>query len=226
MLKKLFLINIAMFSIALAGYCFSEEQLSKMEIIEYGQSYPDESIASRLNRLETDYFGMVQSGDIDSRIDMLKRMSNNSKRSAILLPEDNYYPGEKRSAMGRFWDNVTDTFSGGTVTGFTPGLDMNSYGYSNSVYGNGFNNFFNNLPYCPYHNRYHNNNFFNRAYRNINRFANSGFNYNYPNFNRHYYGRNHYNRPYSPYYGPYRRMIPQNNLTNLATRSSVHIIKD
>ncbi len=227
MFKKLLLINVVMLSMALTGYCFSEEQLSKLEIIEYGQSYPDESIASRLSRLETDYFGMVQSGDIDSRMDMLKRMSNNSKRSAILLPEDNYYPGEKKSAIGRFWDNITDTFSDGTVTGFTPGLDINSYGYSNNFYRNGFNNFFNSIPnYCPYNNRYYNKNFFNRAYRNINRFGNSGFNYYSPNYIGNYYRPNYYNRPYSPYYNPYSGMIPQNMLTNLTTRSSVHIIKD
>lgn len=234
MIKKIFILNLVFFCTAAIGLCFSENELTNIELSKYGESYANESIAERLNRLETDFFGMAQSGDVDSRINMLNHLAGNSRQSAIINPQDNFYPGKKRSAIRNFWDNVTSTFdTTGSMTGFTPSMTNSSYGYSNNMYRNEFLNFMNgyNNNYCPDHNRYHNNNrYFNNRFLNDNNFINSGLNnryfHNHNNANyhnrvhRHPHGMNG-NYPYNRVHRTYYSVPP-----NVSTRSSVQIIRD
>lgn len=234
MFKKILILNIAYLIGSLAGYCDLGDKLTDIEYAKYGESFTYESISDRLNRLETDYFGMAQTGDIDSRINMLSTMSRSSKQIAVQNPYDAYYTGKQKGKLRTFWDNVTSTFdSTGVMTGYTPSMTTNSYnyGYPTNMYRNEFLNFMNNpQSYCPYHNRYHyNNHILNRPYHN-----NWGM-INNQNINNRYYNRIHspYNNMYNPYWGgqnynPYFR-TPRNMIytpPNIATRSSVHIIKD
>lgn len=255
MLKKIFVLCFLFFMSQMFVYSFSEDELSNIEYYKYGKSYNTDSISSRLNRLETDYFGMAQNGDLNSRLDMLSKMAGNSQNSAFLSPEDSFYPGKKKSAIRNFIDNVSSTFADtGTITGFTPSMST-GYGYSNNIYGNEFRNFMNNYnQYCPYHNRHNNyinrpfnfdrsvhhlgnnwnNPYWNRhrnnynAFYNNNPFINSGNNIHNNHFHR--YPHHHYNvhNPYNNMMYPYPRnyVRPTNLNSNITTRSSVHIIRD
>ena len=233
MIKKLFILNIIFFCSAAIGLCFSENELRNIELSKYGESYTNESIAERLNRLETDFFGMAQTGDIDSRIDMLNHIAMNSRQSAIINPQENFYPGKRKSAIKSFWDNVTSTFdTTGSITGYTPSMTTTGYGYSNNMYRNEFLNFMNGYNnYCPYHNRYHNNNrYFNNQFLNNNNFVNSGLNNSYVHNNKH--NPANYHHRFNQY--PYGNYFPNNRFQrsyfstppNIATRSSVQIIRD
>ncbi len=229
MLRKIIITMVIFISLQAAVYSYSPEQLSNMEMVKYGQSFENDSLSSRLMRLETDLFGMTQSGDIDSRLDMISQMIGSSSSIPVYEPYNAYYPKEKKGIINRFLNNLSDDFSNGALTGFTP--PITSTGYVNDFYGNGFMNYTNNTGrYCPFHNTYHNNGFFNnrndfwygrnkypRALSHRNNFRASRLwrNPNYANFNS-----------YANPYGYYRSPIPTNTYANVLTRSGVHIIKD
>jgi len=226
----------------LISFSFSEDELAGLEYSRYGEVYGSDSLSDRLNRLENDFFGMAQTGDIDSRISMLSKINGNSRGSAIINPMENYYPGQKRSRIRNFWDNVSSTFSdSGSITGFTPPMSSSGYnmGYSNNMYRNSFSNFLNNPGgYCPYHNRYNNfnNRFFNRPYHNNHGFINSGLNNNrFHNFHKPHGCPLHHIHPYQNNINPmFNNYNPNNRFSrtyyqtppNITTRSSVHIIRD
>ena len=142
MLKKfIFLLFLLIISPCIA-LSYTEQNISNLEINQYGQAFVEDSLSDRLNRLEMDMLGMRQSGDIDNRISVLNRMS----LGEIQTPIFDYYKPEKRSAIKNIWNNVSSAFDSGYMTGFIPSFS-NSYG----------NNYYrNNVPeYCPYHNSYH-----------------------------------------------------------------------
>lgn len=239
MLRKIVLSIAILLCVQVCVYSYSPEQLANMEMVKYGQSYENDSLSSRLMRLETDLFGMTQSGDIDSRLDMISQMIGSSASVPAYTPDNSYYsqnnsyyyPQKKESAIKRFWNNLTDDFSSGAITGFTPPLT--STGYVNDLYGNGFMNFTNNSGrYCPLHNTYHNNGFFNNNPHNFwngrNRYHNAfnrGHNFRHPL----HLGRNPYYTNFNSYanpYGYYGNRIPTNTYNNVLSRSTVHILQD
>ncbi len=224
MFFKLAITILCVLLTALSGGCYSDEQLADIEMNRYGQTFENDSLSSRLIRLENDLFGMTQSGDIDTRVDMIAQMASVSNNPSVLADNDNFYPGIKQNPVKKVWNSISSGFSSGSMTGFTP--SVNSYGYSSSNYGNGLWNLFNGAnSYCPYHNTYHNG-FFN----------NHNFPMGYrPNFNRGHFHPNHHlghiphNQFYPSYnspYGVYQNPIPTNYSSDLITRSNVHIIKD
>ena len=205
------------FFIQLMGFCFKEDILNELEYQKYGTTFQNESLGERLNKLETDILGMEQKGSIDERLDLLRRISNNKRQTAIQTPYYENKQNENRSAIRKFFDNLGDI---GTITGFTPSLNTttyhdgsyyNSYGHNNlSNWGHRtFNNFLNNPNnYCPYHNSYHNNHF------------------NHPIHNRHFEIHNNHNNYHHPHPQQY---IPQRNFyvpPNVQSRTSVRIIRD
>ena len=229
MFKKIFLSSLFVFTCVLSCFAYSEDEISLIEQNHYGQVFSDDSLADRLNRLETDFFGMSQTGDINNRLDMLSKMAKNSKGSAIVTPDYDYYSvskTKKGNAIKNLWDNITEPFADGVITGYTPPIDFsnghssysNSYGntfgntFGNSFsnrYGNNFMNFLNNQPqYCPYHNQYHSN--YGNGY------SNSSFR---PNkfFNRRYHNHlsdsnNRYNHRYNNHrFHKHRNYMPSNN---------------
>ena len=236
MFIRFFILGLLFLLSGVYVFAYSDDEISFLEQNQYGQSFESDSLAQRLNRLETDLFGMAQSGDIDSRLDMLFKLSNNSKASAIVTPDYNYYSvsePKKANAFKNFWNNFTEPFSQGVVTGYTPPINYSS---SFSSYGNDFMNFLNNpQQYCPYHNTYHNNNHYHN-YNNLgnNKFLNRPY-HNTINKNGRYYNskfrpkRNyrmtHNNfSPYNPFGSP--SSMPTTGYMNVSTGSSVHILRD
>ncbi|MBQ8886290.1 MAG: hypothetical protein IJY61_01135 [Candidatus Gastranaerophilales bacterium] len=222
MFIKFLYLGLFYFCIQLIGFCYSEEILSELEYQKYGATFQNESLAQRLSKLETDFLGMEQKGSIDERLDLLYRISNNSRTTAIQKP---YYPSssiKKKSAIRKFFDNIGDI---GTMTGFTPSLSSTTYNngsyydsYGNNNLSNWGNRVFNNFldtqnNYCPYHNSHHNNHF------------------NHPIHNRHWMSNN-INREYTHSYMP-QHIHPQNRVVrnfyippNIQSRTSVKIIRD
>lgn len=210
------------FFIQLIGFCYSEDILNELELQKYGATFQNESLAERLGKLETDFLGMEQKGSIDERLDLLYRISNNSRATAIQNPYYENYPVKKKSAIHNFFDNLGDI---GSITGFTPSLNSTSYnnGSYYDSYGHDnlanwghkvFNNFLDRQnSYCPYHNSYHNNYF------------------NQPIHNRHWI-RNNINTSHSQLYVP-QHVYPKNRIVrnfyippNIQSRTSVRIIRD
>ncbi len=222
MIKKIFILTAVLFYGINYANSFSDDDLARIEYSRYGEAFENQSLSERLNRLETDIFGMAQSGSVDDRVSMLAKMSDNNLNSRIISPSENFYPGVKQSKMKSFWNNITEPFSTtSSMTGFTPSWTSSGYGYANNMYRNEFLNFLNNQnQYCPYHNRYHNTNrFFNRLHPN-NGFLNSNVNRPYYHNNLHTHNHIYNQYPYNRNY--YNQYIPP----NIATRTSVHIIKD
>ena len=146
MVRKIVLSFVFVFFISLNADCYIEEQLSFLERNNYGQSFANDSLSERLNRLEMDVLGMRQSGDVDERVSLLTKMSQGN----ISTPSFDYYKPTKRSAIQSILNNVGSVFSNddGFMTGYTPPM-----GFS---YGNNMNNYHYTQPrYCPYHNVYH-----------------------------------------------------------------------
>lgn len=201
MIRKVLITGFLFFAVSLVGFCYSEDELSMIEMKKYGQSFVDDSLSDRLIRLETDMFGMGQSGDIESRINLINRMNANSTYSSIVAPEYNY--SNKKGFLG----NIFDGFSSGTMTGFTPPMT----GYS-SNYGN----------YCPYNHHY--NNRANKPFRNG---YNSGNHHNHNHNFQHRLPRIGAHGPYNTY-NPYAagNERPTYGSTNVITGSRVHILKD
>ncbi len=213
MLKKLIILSLLYFGMSLFGFCFSEDDIAKLEYSKYGEIYTNESISERLTRLENDYFGMTQNGDIDSRINMLSKMTENSKRSAIIDPLESYYPGKKKNSARNFWDNFSSSFSdNGVITGYTPPLY--NQGYSNNIYKNELRNSLNYTNgYCPYNSSY-NDSLFNRfLHKSNNKINKPVYKRNLPTPHNNLRGRR--------LSGSYYQMPP-----NITTRSSVSIIED
>lgn len=237
MLRKIIILIAVISQLFISALAYSDDILNNMEFRKYGTTYSNEDLGSRLRRLETDFFGMAQSGDAETRMNNLQQISGGNSVSAYLPPDDNFYPGKKQSAIKRFFNNMTSSiYDPGVITGYTPPIYNN--GYVNSIYGNEYKNFLNrNNNYCPfnsrnyspsyrqYHNHYYNN--YNPAGNNIYRPYRNNVSSILPSMNTNNIVQ--MNRPYrpyryNPYYNPYSR--PTNQFTNVATRSSVHILQD
>ncbi len=179
MIRKVVLLCCLFFVFAIEGNCYTEDEISNLEFNKYGQTFVNDSLSNRLNRLETDMLGMSQSGDIDSRIDTLIRMSGNN----ISVPSYDYYPSEKKSAIRNIWNGITSSFGydDGQITGFIPPMGL---GYSNSSNHNYYRPHYHRpSSYCPYHNTYH------RPSRNFHRHSpHTAYNPYGPNYQRPTYG--------------------------------------
>lgn len=220
-MKKFILILSFLILYPYAATGYDENNLDAIEMAKYGRVYSNNDLGTRLRRLETDYFGMAQSGNIDKRISMLERfsLSDNSFPAAQL--DNMIYQDNKPNAIKRFFNNVSSAFySPGVVTGYTPPIGS-SY-YPNSIYRDEYMNFMNNHNnFCPYHNTYHP---------------------NMPSrYHNHYYNNSKYNsfRPFkgfnngmSSLYAPYRHnpsynpYLPTSMMTNAVTKSTVKILQD
>ena len=140
--KKFILSLVLILFFPCVAFAYTEQQISNLEINQYGQTFVDDSLSDRLNRLEMDMLGMRQSGDIDNRISMLNRVSFGE----IPTPSFDYYKPERRSAIKNIWNNVSSILDNGYMTGFIPSLENS---YTSNYYRS------NSPQYCPYHNSYH-----------------------------------------------------------------------
>ncbi len=207
-------------------YAFADKDIENLEMSMYGNIYSNEDYGSRIKRLETDLLGMTQSGDIDSRIDTLKRMHSNSNIATFSYPEDRYYTPKNKGVIKNFLNNISSSmFDTGTITGYTPSMTSS---FANNLYRNEFMNFVDNpYGYCPYHNGY---NYFNKPlHRNYPRhnFNNNRFSYRHGNNLSNIPPHNHYRKSYynTSRIGRYP-YIPTDVADNISTRSTVHILQD
>lgn len=223
MFIKFFLLSALYILTLPACFAFTEEILERIEYSKYGLTYPQESVSQRLQRLETDYFGMEQTGSIDSRLELLSKMSDND-RSLYKHPSViERHVTSPKSKVRKFLENLIDT---GAISGFTPPITNSAYnnGYYEESTGSGyynnygdkwfdnFNNYKNN--YCPYMEKH---NFISRnPFDNINQ--------NHRKHRPHRHDISTYRQSYIPSLNHRVRnfYIPP----NIQTNSSVHIIRD
>ena len=205
MLKKyIFIIVLSLFAV-LTAYSYAEDDLSRLEYQRFGRVYEEDSLGERLNRLETETFGMAQTGDIDGRIDRLSKLNENGKMPSMAVPYNNSL--KKKDRLKNFFSNVLDIFDTGSITGFTPSF-YSTGGYSDNIYQNEFNNFMNNPQgYCTYHNRPYSDLYRHNLYMN-----------NQPPVT---YGNYYGNYPINRNYYPNTYMPP-----NVYTRAGVHILNN
>ena len=114
----------------------SINDLSKLEAKVFNQTYVKNSLEQRLERLEQELLGAVQSGDVEARYNLLKSASRNYNPV-------NDYPTDV-STRGGGWKALTrgigSAMLGGTMTGFTPPIGSGMYNGMNSGF-NGYNNY-------------------------------------------------------------------------------------
>lgn len=122
----------------------SKNELSKMESRILGQSFSQSNAETRIERLEQQIFGAVQSGDLNSRYETLKLAAKTYNKNTIYSP-DNIAQATRGGWKGMIGD-LGNSFLGGTMTGFTP--PINPY---NGTYNNGYNRYNNYNSYAnPY----------------------------------------------------------------------------
>lgn len=212
---------------SLNGFCLTNDVLSDIELSNFGKNYENESLANRLNRLETQFFGMTQSGDIDSRINTIYKMATDPLSNPVSSISENNYSAKK--PLKRFWQNITSAFdNNGIITGYTPsissfnvsGFDLNN-NFNNNLNHNFHNNYYNKTPYgyCPYHT-----NNISQTFDKIN----NSFNYFDKRHDRKFLNRRHpfnNNNNYNPSYLS-KSYIPTNSNQNLNIATSVKILED
>ncbi len=114
--------------------------LSELERRLYRRSYTSDLQENRIARLEQKFLGSVQTGDLQTRYERLQNAINNNSNY-----NNNYY--YQQPAKRQFWSNVANFFSGGSLTGYTPQIQTDTYGYQNQnydTYGNYNNSFYDN----------------------------------------------------------------------------------
>ena len=122
----------------------SKNTLSKIEKKVFNQTFSQNSPDRRIERLEQQVFGAVQSGDIDSRYQnlIIASKNSNSNPDAII----NRY-ASRPNLMGNM--GMGGSMLGGSMTGFTPPIDpYSNYGSNNNYASN--NNNGNNDPFTSF----------------------------------------------------------------------------
>lgn len=211
MLNKLYIIIILSILVCFPAFSYSDNTLNNLEYAKYGKVYSQEDLSSRLRRLETDSFGMSQSGSLEDRMANLVKMSSQDYYYNNFTPYQPVYSSEKKGVVRKFLDNVSSAFSSPYITGYTPSI-YGSNIYSGNIYGNGYNGYRNNIN-MPYNNAY----YFNSSNRNPYRCGNS--------YHRKIHHNPAYRNRYNAYYNPYGN-VPTDVYKNVATRSTVHILRD
>lgn len=124
--------------------------ITRLENKVFNQTYPQNNIERRIERLEQTVFGAVQSGDMDTRYEALVAAVKNYNTTSM---DNGYLPniGQPKGLRGIANAILSNTLLGGQMTGFTPPIDPYSGNYSSS-YNNPYN------PYSsPYMNTFPNN---------------------------------------------------------------------
>lgn len=121
----------------------SSNVLSRIESQVFNQRFPQYSPQRRIESLEQEMFGAVQSGDLSARYETLKIAAKNYRA--------NNYTNCNPNAIGQTgWKGIASAIGssllGGTMTGFTPQIDpycnpddvyssyMNTYPNSSGIY--------------------------------------------------------------------------------------------
>jgi len=142
----------------------SKNTLSGMETKVFKRSFVENDIENRVERLEQQIFGAVQSGDVTARFETLKTAAKNYNADANMTGYDQNQLGQNpmmqsqtvqipkggqrgglKAALGNLGNMLLGGgMYGGTMTGFTPPIDpFNNYNANNDIGGNRYNNFAN-----------------------------------------------------------------------------------
>ena len=122
----------------------SKNSLSGMEAKILRKKYEQNTDENRIERLEEQIFGAVQSGELSSRFETLKTASKNYNQNQNL---SQYAPAYNQNPVAngqRGWKGIVGNLGsmlmgGGMMTGFTPSIDP--FNTSNSAYNNNGNNY-------------------------------------------------------------------------------------
>lgn len=111
--------------------------LSRLENKVFNRTYQQNNIERRIERLEQQVFGAVQSGDMDSRYEALVSAVRNYNAANAIT---GYMPNtvQPRGLRGIASALLNNAIMGGSMTGFTPSLDPYNSTYPNS-YVNPYN---------------------------------------------------------------------------------------
>ena len=133
-----------------------EENLSELESSAFNQIYSEDDLSTRLTRLEREFFGAKQSGNIEKR---LQKLMNNGyycdepeEYSAIIGNNQN-----KKKGIKGVLTRIIDDFSTQGITGYTPQMNA-SYGGSyyntmpSDIYSPFSSPFYRNKYYSPMNN--------------------------------------------------------------------------
>ncbi len=124
----------------------SRNNLSKLESKVFSQTFPQNATERRVERLEEQIFGAVQSGDMVARYKNLIAATKSFNADNVI---SSYFPtpvnGSKlKNAFGGF----RSTMMGGNMTGCTPPIDQysdygsnNTAAYNNSSFNSPFSSF-------------------------------------------------------------------------------------
>lgn len=119
----------------------SRNILSRMENKVFSQTFQQNTPERRVERLEQQVFGAVQSGDVQTRYENLltavKDYSNINQNSTDSYNPANIANGGWKGLVGMLGSSLL----GGSMTGFTPPITPygNSYGYNTPYMNNGMN---------------------------------------------------------------------------------------
>ena len=235
MIRYLFFVAVLIVSLISCAFAYSENDISRLEFQKYGRCYEDDSLAERLSRLENDYLGMTQSGDIEKRVYNLLAVGN-SNPNGFESYEDfqqEQTPEKKKGKFKTFWNNISSGLSDmGSMTGFIPPIttygNYNSYSpYYNGLGHNGHWNSYNTYPNAYSNDPFHNNHIYHRGciqpHHHFNPINNRIVHRITSNlYNNRYYNGVVYPNMY-PYQNPY---YPTQGYTNYSTRSTVKILND
>lgn len=119
----------------------SKGELSKLETKVLSQSFPQNNPERRIERLEQQIFGAVQSGDFNSRYEALKMASKTYLKNHNF--NNNYANNVQQNGLQGLMGNWGNA---GVMTGFTPPINpynfSNNYnGYANPSMSGGYNNY-------------------------------------------------------------------------------------
>ncbi|MDD3237561.1 MAG: hypothetical protein PHV37_05630 [Candidatus Gastranaerophilales bacterium] len=132
-------------------YNIPTQKLSQIEIKLFGKTYQNEDTESRIIRMEKEMLGAIQDGNLKERYETVATAAkhynafpyegNNINTNAYR----NNNPYIQTSNKGSFLRNLLSIISPGVITGFTPQLYDDTYGYCSSpylpqYYGNNYNN--------------------------------------------------------------------------------------
>ena len=151
MLKKIFLLFFINLVFSIECFASYEDRLFELEKLRYGKNFQNESISERLLRLEEDYFGMTQAGDINSRINMLMQIAKNNYPNQFSYDRKSYSPRQKKGGVKNFLKDLASTFiDSGSMTGYIPPMNTYDDFYHNSTFdSNYYDRFFTPPKYSP-----------------------------------------------------------------------------
>lgn len=183
----------------------SQPGLNKMERQVFNQTFPQNNPQRRIERLEEQLFGAVQSGDLNARYEAVKMASKAYNKTSDYIPNNSYGTSGWKGLAAALGNSLT----GGYMTGFTPPITP--------YYGNGYNRYnrFNGLSNFVNPNRFNYSNPYMRAYGSpyTTPFSPS-YGYTSPYSSAGSYGSN----------GTSTRHIEQNGFTNYGSGASVTIL--